>query len=264
MADIAHVGKRLGFLLALILCTLPPLALGKGATVGTVSALEGDVRVRGAGETEFASVRLHQPLFRGDFLRTGENGKAQLVLEDDSMIVMAAQSDLEISEFLYRKDAGERKALFGLLRGKVRFLVTRFFVERREDVQFRTTTAVVGVRGTEGIIHVTNPTVAHCFSGTLALLNLSTGEKSDIGPLIKASIERGRPILVEPIDPRDVQALRGEFLFKSRSPGAPQGVQPVTPWPRGEPPTQEQLQDLSPLDLKGVPERPQYPHHQSP
>ena len=62
MADIARVGTRLGFLLALILCSLPPLALGKGETVGTVSALEGDARMRAAGETEFAPARLHQPV----------------------------------------------------------------------------------------------------------------------------------------------------------------------------------------------------------
>ncbi len=222
--------------------------------------MEGEVWVLHRPEGRFVPARLYQELFQGDLLRTGETGKAKILFHDDSMVDLGKGSELEITEYYFSQEARERRSLLGLSQGRLRFLVTKFFVERKSDFRLQTPSAVVGVRGTEGILHVQNPTTVFCLSGLLEVLNPSTGEVREIGPLFKAMVERGMAMVIEPIDPREVQGLRNEFHISGPSPGRGQGGKSLVVPERGYGPSQDRIQEITPRDPKPM-ERPWEHHH---
>ena len=80
---------------------------------------------------------------------------------------------------------------------------------------------MIGVRGTEGVLRVQNPTLAYCLSGILSVKNPSTGEALELELMRKALVTKDRPIVVETITPAEVKELMGEFEMGSRSTGQP-------------------------------------------
>ncbi len=222
--------------------------------------MEGEVWVLHPPQGEFVPARLYQELFQGDLVRTGESGKAKILFHDDSMVDLGTRSEVEITEYYYSPEAKERRSLLELSRGRLRFLVTKFFVERKSDFRLQTPSAVVGVRGSEGILHVQNPTTIFCLSGLLEVVNPSTGEVQELGPLFKALVERGMAMVIEPIDPRDVQGLRNEFQISGRSPGRGQSEPSLEIPDRGYGPSQDRIQEITPRDPR-PPERPWEHHH---
>ena len=224
--------------------------------VGLVATLEGDVQVRRAGDEAYSRASLRMEVRLGDRLRTGANGKVRVLFHDESELVLGTDSEIEVTEYLYRHETKERKSLLDLVRGKIRFQVTRFFLERKPDYYLQTPTAVVGVRGTEGVLKVVNPTLAYCLTGNLVVQNPSTGEIRDLEAMMKALVERGLPMGVEAIDPSELAGLEAEFQFGSNKAG--EGGPPL---PRLQDPSQQKLQELIPRPTPSVPvpERPQ-PH----
>jgi hypothetical protein len=189
--------------------------------VGFVAALEGDVLIRHDWEAEYRPAEIRNPVHEGDRLGTGDDGKAKIHFEDETVLVLGKNSELMVARYEYRKGDADRKALLALLRGKVWFEVTKFFRQRKVDFQLETSSAMVGVRGTEGILRTQSPTWAYCLTGMLLVENPSTGESLDLGPMRKAWVERGRPMVVAPITPGEARELRGEFeMSPSPSRGA--------------------------------------------
>ena len=238
----------------------PASAYAEARPVGVIAALEGEVWVLHPPRRQFTPASLYQELFQKDLVRTGETGKAKILFHDDSMVDLATRSEVEITDYYYSPEAKERRALLGLSRGRLRFLVTKFFVERKSGFRLQTPSAVVGVRGSEGILHVQNPTTVFCLSGLLEVLNPSTGEVRELGPLFKALVERGMAMVIEPIDPRDIQGLRDEFQISGRSPGRSPGGQSLEVPQRGYGPSQDRIQEITPREPKPS-ERPWEHHH---
>ena len=89
------------------------------------------------------------PVHVGDTLETSANGKAKLLLGDDSVITISPNSKFRISRALYDPAKKSRDSSFTLLAGKVRSLVSKFWGSTGANFEVRTPTAVAGVRGTE-------------------------------------------------------------------------------------------------------------------
>jgi hypothetical protein len=189
--------------------------------VGRLAAVEGDVWILHEGEAEYREALLGDEIFEADRLSTGKDGKARILFRDDSMVALGTNSELAVAQFAYIKGKTGREALVDLLRGKIRFQVTRFFTEGKVDFRLRSASAVVGVRGTEGVLRVQNPTLAYCLSGILLVENPSTGEALDLGPMRKALVAKDRPIVVEAVSAAEADALLREFELRSSSKGRP-------------------------------------------
>jgi len=77
------------------------LLLGEGdrtlAGVGQIVSLEGDVAVQRAGRSEWQPAHERQPLFNGDFVRTGNNGLAEILFSNGTLYRLDPNSLLEVS-----------------------------------------------------------------------------------------------------------------------------------------------------------------------
>jgi ferric-dicitrate binding protein FerR (iron transport regulator) len=98
-----------------------------------------------------AASAVHQPLSEGtpvslgDVVRTGSNGKAQLLFEDETRIVVGPDSSLLIEEALFPTAGTAERFVVNALAGTFRFISgqsdsSAYFI--------RTPTATIGVRGT--------------------------------------------------------------------------------------------------------------------
>jgi hypothetical protein len=131
---------RMGVVLALL---LPGLAL---AGVGKVALLEGKAARRDANGQE-SELKVGSELELRDTLSVGEKSNVKLVLTDESVIMLGANSQLFFDEATFEgqvRKGFSAKLLFGRVWAKVKQMAAG------SDAKFEVTTerAVAGVRGT--------------------------------------------------------------------------------------------------------------------
>jgi len=88
-----------------------------------------------------------------DVIRTGSGGGAQLDMNDGSSLSIGANSTMNLSNYTLREDKSVVSAMVEMVSGWMRFAVAKL-KSRDSSYRFKTPTAVLGVRGTEGILHV--------------------------------------------------------------------------------------------------------------
>ena len=80
---------------------------------GKFFSLEGRVEIQRAGQTGWESAREQQPVFNGDFVRTGRDGEAEVLFADGSLYRIAANSLLEIHNEMSPESSGTVKMVVG-------------------------------------------------------------------------------------------------------------------------------------------------------
>ncbi len=64
--------------------------------VGQVFSLEGDVSIQRAGRSDWMAAHERMPLFDGDFIRTGQDGSAEILFSDGTLYRISPETLLEI------------------------------------------------------------------------------------------------------------------------------------------------------------------------
>jgi len=120
---------------------------------GTLTAITGSVKIYKYGEKNGVPAESNIPVEEGDKLKTGSKSKAEILLDDGSIIMMEELSEITIESF--RVDPKQEKVEVSLLLriGQLFAGITKF-KHRNSRVDIRTPTAVAGVRGTEFVVEV--------------------------------------------------------------------------------------------------------------
>lgn len=115
------------------------------------------VRIRGrasksgpAGESVLAP---GEPLFVGDTIATGDDGRVDVRFGDGSMLTVGPSSRIQIARYAPDAPAGRVEALLSLLDGILRMVVGSG--QRWDRFAVETTTSVASVRGTEWLVEAT-------------------------------------------------------------------------------------------------------------
>jgi len=98
-----------------------------------------------SGETGLRTLSVDSDVFVGDLVQTDAGGKAQLLFDDGTRMVVGANSSLVIEEFLFRGKAAENRFAVRALSGAFRFISGD---SGDENYIIRTPTGTIGVRGT--------------------------------------------------------------------------------------------------------------------
>jgi len=83
-----------------------------------------------------------------DSIKTEAQGRAQLQFLDASTMTISPRSDIVIESYMFDSKTGEQKSLSKLTQGLVRLIVPVSKLEKKEFL-VKTSTAVMGIRGTE-------------------------------------------------------------------------------------------------------------------
>jgi hypothetical protein len=169
-------------------------------------------------ESATAEAKLAAPVFWNDFLRTNEQGRMRVDLEDGSLLTVGAKSELRV----VKHDAASQQSSIDLLYGKVRATVAPV-TKPGGSFQVRTPTAVIGVIGSGVLVEATMAATATTISSkdleslplsqipvdrtvVWALEHVATVRNSDpavagtlyLLPGESAVVERGRPPVRQP------------------------------------------------------------------
>jgi hypothetical protein len=95
-------------------------------------------------------------VYPGDVVETGQGTQAVLAFRDESRVTVGAASRFRVDNFVYdSKNAGEGRMLTSLLKGTVRALSGLIAKANNRNVGYSTSTATIGIRGTEVLMRCT-------------------------------------------------------------------------------------------------------------
>ncbi len=154
-------------------------------------------------------------IYPGDLVETGAATQAVLAFRDDSRITLGATTRFRIDNFVYDSKApAEGRFLVSLLKGSVRALSGLIAKANNRNVSYSTSTATIGIRGTE-------------FSMDCTGVCAGEADAADAGLSLYTWLGS---ITVNPQGQTALQALEaGQGLFISPSRTAPISTPPTTP-----------------------------------
>ena len=127
-----------------------PQQAASGDAVGSVASVTQPASVARAGTTS-AALKKGDPIKKGDRLTTGAGGALGVTFDDETTFSLSANASLTIDEFVY--SPGQRgSATINVARGTAGFVAAQ--VAKTGDMKITTPGAILGIRGTTGVIEV--------------------------------------------------------------------------------------------------------------
>ena len=120
--------------------------------VGIVKSITGEVEITRNDRIIKAEPNLK--LLEGDVIQTGPNGKAGLILEDDTVISMGFNSKIAIKIFMFQPNENKLSFIARVFQGTVSFLSGQIAHLAPNQVRIETPNATIGTRGTHVLIRV--------------------------------------------------------------------------------------------------------------
>lgn len=125
------------------------------ADVGQIKTAKGGVVLVRAGQEIAASAGT--PLQQSDRIVTKADGSAGIAFKDNSLLSLGPDSMLDISKFSFDTKDQPDELEATLHRGTLSAVSGKIVARTPEAMRIKTPTTVLGVRGTEFFVKVTNP-----------------------------------------------------------------------------------------------------------
>ena len=119
------------------------------ATIGEVTATKGAVSLIRKGFSHSVSVGLE--LLQKDLILTKERSKAQVILNDDTIITIGPNSSYHFLEYIETKDP---EVLMQIDRGFFKVVTGKIGKIAPQRFKIKTRAASIGIRGTQFMAHV--------------------------------------------------------------------------------------------------------------
>jgi hypothetical protein len=132
-----------------------PLWGAEGQRIGSVTAVEGEVWLGHEGEKALYPAMLGDSVYLKDHIQTEKDSRVQILFEDESLLNLAENTTIQITEHIYSPQKSWRSSVFRVVMGKVRAVVGRYFAGAGSKYRISTPTAIIGVRGTHFIVDAT-------------------------------------------------------------------------------------------------------------
>ena len=203
-------------LAAVLVLLLPDPAAAQNQQVGSVSVLEGRASVIRAGTSRTEALQVGSSLYQNDTIKTEAGGKLRVLFMDQSVISVASNTSLTITEYVFNPQEQVRSGGVKLLWGKVKCFVNDFLGYKSKKFNVQTDTAVIGVRGTVFLVWKVNDEItrAAAFQNEVTVANVARPDEYVIlGPgMMSQVVGRARPTYPSKVDPKIYQLLHEGFL----------------------------------------------------
>ena len=133
-------------MLKLLLLLLLPFSV-VFASIGTVTALRGDVKItRG-----IALYQAHKNLEieEKDTFYTGRRGSMQITFDDYTVITLGRNTVFKVEEYLYAENNTSAKAIYQFQKGFFKSITGHIGKLAPKNFQIKTKNSTIGIRGTE-------------------------------------------------------------------------------------------------------------------
>ena len=130
-------------------------AIGKVVTaVGKVTIEHADAAVVQARLSDDQAVKVGDPIYRGDVIKTGADGRAGINFADGSSFNLSSNASMEMNEFVYDPAGKSNSTLFSLAKGTLTFVAGN--VAKTGSMKVDTPAATMGIRGTTPHIEISD------------------------------------------------------------------------------------------------------------
>jgi hypothetical protein len=121
-------------------------ATASGPTIGVVKTVKGEAFIE--REQKSTPAKTGDTLLEKDEIVTGRDGSMGVIMKDDSVLSIGANSRLQFTDFMFEPAEKKLSTVNRLKRGTLVYLSGLIAKIKPEAVRFETKTAVVGIRGT--------------------------------------------------------------------------------------------------------------------
>jgi len=146
-------GFRRCFALLLSFAAAAPPALAQSPSAGRIKVASGSAFV--VRNEQSIPAQVGQPVFEGDRLRTGADGRIGATLNDETRVSLGPDSEIRLDQFQYSPAEGRLGLVLGIVRGMVAYVSGRIAKLSPDSIRLETPNAIVGIRGTRMAIKVT-------------------------------------------------------------------------------------------------------------
>jgi hypothetical protein len=101
-----------------------------------------------------AGAKVGDPVYRGDVVKTGIDGRAGINFADGSSFNLSSNASMEMNEFVYDPAGKSNSTLFSLAKGTLTFVAGN--VAKTGSMKVDTPAATMGIRGTTPHIEVSD------------------------------------------------------------------------------------------------------------
>jgi hypothetical protein len=195
-------------------------------------ALLGQAEIKSPGEAQFRPAKLQDKLYPQDQIRTLKDSRAKLFFQDESILILSDDTTLDIAKFQMASPGQRESALIKLVNGAVRFIVQKVAAGVPPNFEIQGKTAVMGIRGTDGIMESRSPdrVIFLGGAGSIQIRNLTTGQTLTITPNQWVMATPNQPMRIGPVTPPMRQQLMPFFrLAQSFVPGTVSNPGPPPP-----------------------------------
>ena len=122
--------------------------------IGKIQSAAGSVTIEHASAvivqanvpTSAGQVKVGDPVYRGDMIQTGADGKLGIVFADGTSFNISSNARMELNEFVYDPNSQANSTLFSLSKGTFTFVAGK--VAKSGDMKVNTPVGTMGIRGT--------------------------------------------------------------------------------------------------------------------
>jgi hypothetical protein len=206
-------------ILIIIMSLAISLPMGASAEeVGNFTRVEKRVDYLKGGTGPATPAAVKKPVEVRDVIHTHDLSRAQVEFRDKSTIIIAPLSKVAIENYMFDPNKFERNAQIDLVQGVMKVVVPVLEKGAKSEFTIKTSTAIMGVRGTEFIvISGTNFTVVYVTKGRVCI----KCDKKEPG---KYELRRADP--GTPPEPEEICLDPGTMsvILKDQLPSTPQPV----------------------------------------
>ncbi len=135
------------------------------ASIGQITALVGDVKISRDSNTILA--KLGEKLEKNDVINSSKGSKAQITMNDNTIITIGQNSTLNIFDYVYDESKPkDSKASFGFMKGSFKSITGAIGKINKKRFKLRTKSATIGIRGTTII---GNQQIIICTDGAISV-----------------------------------------------------------------------------------------------
>jgi hypothetical protein len=114
----------------MFLLALSVLSWGaEGKPIGSITAIEGEVWLAHRGDKASYPAMLGDPIYLKDHIQTEKDSRVQILLQDESLLNLAENTAIQITEHIYSPEENRRLVVIQVLMGRVRGIVGRYFTD---------------------------------------------------------------------------------------------------------------------------------------
>jgi hypothetical protein len=121
---------------------------------GTATIQHVGAAVVQANLSDETAAKVNDPVYRGDVVKTGADGRLGINFADGSSFNLSSNARMELNEFIYDPASKSNSTLFSLAKGTFTFVAGN--IAKTGDMKVDTPVATMGIRGTTPHIEISD------------------------------------------------------------------------------------------------------------